>query len=376
MEFDYLIVGAGIQGLVLVDRMRALGLNVCCVERAPTVGSAQTLRSQFYIHRGHFYTEQELIGQLNNSYWLWQSMVRRLGVRIRSSDSYVGFVGDSTPWTEAWDAEGVPYTRASANTGALQGHRMQDVFTFPHMLVDGHEFIAKLTHINRHHIRFGELSTFKHAGRHYRFTLNGEAMSTRKIIVCAGAGTNAVLDSIEGLEHDVTVQTRVCQVLVLRDGVPNQSVLVPDAQMFIAPQYAPDGSPVLLYTYGTDPVHSEETCRLDVGRFARQLDTLRNTLPALGQAASEGSFYLASKTESAALGKGLRPNKAFVERLSEDVLCVLPTKLSLTINAADKVIGMVGVDLAGTESDHLAGVPPYYMPLPFANETRGVQQHA
>jgi L-2-hydroxyglutarate oxidase LhgO len=236
MKVDYLIVGAGIQGLVLVDRMRALGLNVCCVERAPYVGSAQTLRSQFYIHRGHFYTERELVGQLNNTYWNWQSMVRRLGVRIHSNESYVGFIGDSSPWTNAWDAEGVPYTRTLKKSGVLQDHRMQEVFTFPHMLVDGREFLVKLTHINRHHIRFGDLSNFRHTGRHYRFTLNGEELFARKIIVCAGAGTPAVLDSIEGVEGSVEVQTRVCQVLVMRDHVPDGSVLVPDAQMFIAPQ--------------------------------------------------------------------------------------------------------------------------------------------
>ena len=372
MKVDYLIVGAGIQGLVLVDRMRALGLNVCCVERAPYVGSAQTLRSQFYIHRGHFYTERELVGQLNNTYWNWQSMVRRLGVRIHSNESYVGFTGDSSPWTNAWDAEGVPYTRTSKKSGVLQDHRMQEVFTFPHMLVDGREFLVKLTHINRHHIRFGDLSNFRHTGRHYRFTLNGEELFARKIIVCAGAGTPAVLDSIEGVEGSVEVQTRVCQVLVMRDHVPDGSVLVPDAQMFIAPQYAPDGSPVLLYTYGTDPVDQEDTRHLDVARVARQLDALRNTLPALSRAGSEGTFYLAQKTESAMLGKGLRPNKAFVERVSDQVLCVLPTKLSLSINAADQVLALEGIECPGPKSEHLAGIPPHYGTLPFAHETRGV----
>ncbi|MBR8302960.1 FAD-binding oxidoreductase [Burkholderia dolosa] len=373
MEFDYLIIGGGIQGLILLDRMRALGLNVCCVERAADVGSGQTLRSQFYVHRGHFYTERDLIWQLNDGYPMWQRIVHRLGVRIRSTRSYIGFTGDSGAWTDAWDSQDVPYTHATGKSAVLEGHRLAEVFTFPHMLIDGREFVAKLSDANRHLIRLGEIGSIMRSNRGYRFTLNGQAMSTRKIVVCAGAGTPSVLSGIDGLDRKVEVQTRLCQVLVMRGKLPNESVLVPDAQMFIAPQYNPDGSPVLLYTYGTDPVDAGNGDALDMERIARQVDALNRTLPALGAAAASGDVYLARKTESAMLGRGLRPNKAFVERVADDVLCVLPTKLSLAINAADEVLAKLGIQHRKQPEPVPVGVPPHYLVNHAVNAFRRAQ---
>jgi hypothetical protein len=179
-------------------------------------------------------------------------------------------------------------------------------------------------------------------------------------VVCAGENTAAVIDLIPDVQKSVAIQTRVCQVVVMRGNVPDASIVVPDAQMFIAPQYAPDGAPVMLYTYGTDPLHSETNHRLDTARLEKQLDSLRATLPGLNAVARHRDVYLARKTESAALGQGQRPNGAFVERLADDVVCVLPTKLSLAINASDQVLSMFDSPRRLTPETAPVAFPPHY----------------
>ncbi|WP_207001836.1 FAD-dependent oxidoreductase [Trinickia mobilis] len=343
MNCDYVIIGTGIQALVVLDRMRALGLNVCCVEPDSHAGDGQTHRLPFYVHRGHFYAERELTSQLRDTYPSWQNMIRRLGVRIRSTESYVGFVDDSSRWTQTWDALDVPYARTSVKTGLLSGHRLKEVFSFPHMLLDGRELVAKLRQANRDLLRCGPIRHVSRCWQGYRLFAGDQLITAGKLIVCAGVNTPKVLSTIPGVETSLTIETRVCQVVTMRGAVANGSIVVPDAQMSIAPQYTADGSTVLLYTHGTSPIRTDKNHRIDLARLEQQLDTLRATLPGLSEAGRVRGIYMTLETESAALGKRSRASRSFVEEVCDDVLCVLPGKPSFAMNASDQLLSRLNI---------------------------------
>ncbi|HLX02968.1 MAG TPA: FAD-dependent oxidoreductase [Trinickia sp.] len=360
MNYDYVIIGTGIQALILLDRMRALGLNVCCIEPDSHAGEGQTHRLPFYVHRGHFYAERELTGQLRDTYPSWQNMIRRLGVRIRSTESYVGFVDDSSRWTKTWDALDIPYTRTSAKTGLLSGHRLKEVFSFPHMLFDGRELVAKLRQANRDLLRRGTIRHISRGWQGYRLFAGDQLITANKLIVCAGANTSSVLSGIPDVDAGVTTQTRVCQVLTMRGAVANGSIVVPDAQMSIAPQYTADGSTVLLYTHGTSPIRTEKNHRIDLARLEQQLDSLRATLPGLSDAGRVRGIYTTLETESAALGKRSRGSRSFVDEVAEDVLCVLPGKPSFAMNASDQLLSRLNLGRRREAQSPPAEMTPQY----------------
>jgi hypothetical protein len=357
VKYDCVIVGAGIQGLVLLDQALAHGLNACCIDRLPRVGDGQTLRSQFYIHRGHFYTERDLIDQLHEAYPKWRELVRRLRVGVRSTESYVGFVGDPSAWTKMWTLCEVPYAPVTHCPSILEGNRLAHIYRFPHMMFDGRELLAKLVQRNRDCLKFGTIDAIDGRQGGYRLRVGDSTLDTQNIVLCAGAGTPELIGMLPNVRKRVPVQTRTCQVLAMRGPVPDSSIVIPDAQMFIAPQYEADGSPVLLYTHGTDPVLEDgKRAAVDATRLHAQLNALKTVLPGLHATASERTLYLAQKTESAELGVGKRPNGAFVERIAEGVVCVLPTKLSLAVNAADSVLELIEPERLPLHAEPLVGV--------------------
>jgi hypothetical protein len=357
VKYDCVIIGAGIQGLVLLEQALAHGLNACCVDRLPRVGDGQTLRSQFYIHRGHFYTERDLIDQLHDAYPKWRELVRRLRIEVRSKDSYVGFVGDPGAWTKMWTLCEVPYAPVTTCPPILEGNRLAHIYRFPHMMFDGRELLAKLVQRNRGCLKFGAIESVEEAGSGYRLRIGDSAIDTKHIVLCAGAGTPDLIGMLPTVRKRVPVQTRSCQVLAMRGPVPDSSIVVPDAQMFIAPQYEADGSPVLLYTHGTDPVLEKgKQPAVDATRLHAQLNALKSVLPGLHAAASERTLYLAQKTESAELGVGKRPNGAFVERIADGVVCVLPTSLSLAINASERALALIEPEQVPLHAEALVGV--------------------
>jgi glycine/D-amino acid oxidase-like deaminating enzyme len=370
MNYDYAIIGAGIQGLVLLDRMRALGLNVCGIDPDPQADGRQADRAPFHVHRGHGVAERERMEQLHDAYPHWQNIVRRLGVRIRSTESYVGFAGDSRRWTDAWDALDLPYAQTAAKSGLLAGHRLQAVFTFPHMLFDGRELFAKLRQANREHLLAGAIRHVSPCWQGYRLFVGDRLLTAKKLIVCAGAGTADVLNAIPDLTTRVEVQTRVCQVLTMRGAIANASIVVPDAQMSITPQYAADGSAVLLYTHGTRPIRTEKNHRIDIARLEKQLDALRATLPGLSEAGRVRGIYTTLETES--LPSGALSRHAFVERVADDVLCVLPARPSFAMNASDQVLSLLNSHRSYAPAPAHAARPPYLAPSHPHQEIQGV----
>lgn len=322
----------------------------------PRVGEGQTLRSQFYIHRGHFYNDRELVDQLNDAYPKWRDLMRRLRVNVRSTDSYVGFVGDPSAWTAMWTLCDLHYVPVKGCPPALEGHRLAHIFRFSHVMFDGRELLAKLVQRNRNCLKFGTIDAIEACHDGYRLHIGDSAIETQKIVLCAGAGTPELIGMLPHVRKTAAVQTRASQVLAMRGRVPDASIVIPDAQLFIAPQYEADGSPVLLYTHGTDPLlENGKRAAVDPTRLHAQLNALRSLLPGLHAAANERTLYLAQKTESAVTGAGGRPSGPYVEQIADGVVCVLPNKLSLAINAAETALAMIEPEHAILHAEPLVG---------------------
>jgi glycine/D-amino acid oxidase-like deaminating enzyme len=357
VKYDCVIIGAGIQGLVLLDQALAHGLNACCIDRLPRVGDGQTLRSQFYIHRGHFYTGRSLIDQLHDAYPKWRDLVRRLRVQVRSTESYVGFVGDSGAWTRMWTLCDLHYVPVSRCPPVLEGNRLAHLYRFSHMMFDGRELLAKLVQRNRGCLKFGTIDAIDESQSGYRLRIRDSVLDTHQIVLCAGAGTPEVIGMLPRVRKDVPLQTRACQVLAMRGCVPDASIVIPDAQMFIAPQYETDGTPMLLYTHGTDPVlEGGKRAAVDPTRLHAQLNALKSVLPGLHAVVSERTLYLAQKTESAEFGAGTCASGPYVERIADGVVCVLPNRLSLAINAAETALVMIEPEQVPLHAEPLVGV--------------------
>ncbi|CAB3760272.1 FAD-dependent oxidoreductase [Paraburkholderia humisilvae] len=357
MKYDCVIVGAGIQGLLLLDQALARGLNACCIDRLPRVGDGQTLRSQFYLHRGHFYAERELINQLHDAYPKWRELMRRLRINVRSTESYVGFVGDPSAWTRVWTLCDLHHVPVTACPPALEGNHLAHIYRFSHAMFDGRELLAKLVQRNRAFLKFGTIDAIDEGHDGYQMRVGDSTLDTHHIVLCAGAGTPELVGMLPHVRKTVSVQTRACQVLAMRGRVPDASIVIPDAQLFIAPQYEADGSPVLLYTHGADPLlDNGRRAVVDPTRLHAQLNALKSLLPGLHAAANERTLYLAQKTESAAMSGGKHPNGPYVERIADGVVCVLPNKLSLAINAAETALSMIEPEQAPLHAESLVGV--------------------
>ncbi|TKC86287.1 FAD-binding oxidoreductase [Trinickia terrae] len=377
MNFDYAVIGTGIQALVVLDRMRALGLNACGVEPESRTADGQVHRLPFYVHRGHCYAERELAGPLRDTYANWQNMIRRLGVKIRSTESYVGFTGDSSRWTQTWDALDIPYAQTSLKTGLLSAHRLSEAYAFPHMSFDGRELLARLRQANRDFLMGGAIRHVSRCWQGYRLFVGDRLITAKKLIVCAGAHLPGVLEALPDVEARLPVQTRVCQVLTMRGPVPNASIVVPDAQMSIAPQYTADGSTVLLYTHGANPIRTDKNHRIDIARLELQLDALRATLPGLSDTGRVRGIYMTLETESAAFGgKGTRTGRRFVEQVDDDVLCVLPGKPSFAMNASDELLSLLNAGRRSAQETECAAEPSYFAAARIRHAFEGAQHRA
>ncbi len=70
--YDLVVIGAGITGSLLTYKLRTSFPNIKILNfEIDKNYQSQTYRSQFYIHRGHFYQEVGLMKKLNDSYNSW-----------------------------------------------------------------------------------------------------------------------------------------------------------------------------------------------------------------------------------------------------------------------------------------------------------------
>ena len=120
---DCVVIGAGIQGLVTHDKLRKRKINSLCI--GTEIGGLQTIRSQFYLHRGHFYQELEMVETLNKIYNEWYQLVKNMKLKIYHNCSYVGFKDSSEQWRRAWDIFKIPYKKDIIQDKCFQKNKIK-----------------------------------------------------------------------------------------------------------------------------------------------------------------------------------------------------------------------------------------------------------
>lgn len=346
MKVDALIIGSGIQGLILTRELRKQGLNVKCITNCP-IGGDQTLKSQFYLHRGHFYDKVSLATTLDATYRHWVSLLQELNLHLTKDQSYIGFNSESDRklWTSFWKSAHLTYEKATVLPDVLKQSRGVSFYKFPHILFSGEELIAKLAEDLSSSFIFGNIKEIKKIDANTQSTtLDSDGTQipiiSKYIILCAGSGNAILAEMVKApLKKNLKMQQRSCLALTLAGDLPNISLLLPGQKIFIAPQYDHHGRVHWIYTYGIDPAVTGMPKEHDAARLKKQLNALFDFFPSLQKNAYfDIHAYNALKFESADVGDGFRPNEAFVHSLTQNIFLIWPTKLTLVFEASHEVM--------------------------------------
>lgn len=366
LETDVLVIGAGIQGMILAHELCKAGKRVICLEKN-VLGGKQTLQSQFYLHRGHFYKDVDLARTLNANYAHWEKLFHFLNLPPASTKSYVGFnaINDEKTWVESWLKAKLPFSLAKNVPALLIQAQHATFYSFPHILFDGDLLIERLCQYLSPLFFFGSLTSVKinqDGSKKSVVQTNGVSREiiSKHIVFCAGENNLKLIHLIESDDKAAPkIQIRSCQIMTLKGRIPNLSLVLPGLEMFLAPQYT-NGEIHWLYTHGYDPLvmPNENEGELNTARIKKQVKALYALFPKLDKWVDpDASVYTARKIESADLGHGKRPNKAFVHRVIDGVFAIWPTKLALAFEAATEVINLMQNDntTAGSRLDFPIG---------------------
>src|SRR5712691_3831683 len=91
---DVLIIGGGVQGLWLLNKLHLSGYSTLLLERGE-LGGAQTCHSHVYIHQGHLYEHVSLAERLKDVNVQWGAWLAQHSVRRGVQPSFFGFPSPS-----------------------------------------------------------------------------------------------------------------------------------------------------------------------------------------------------------------------------------------------------------------------------------------
>lgn len=357
---DVLIIGAGIQGLWIANKLKKLGFSVLLITDKD-IGNGQTLNSQVYKHKGHFYNNVKIAQHLQEVEPDWDKFIRENNLQPAQQNSFLAFESQHTQkWLKIWDQAKLEYTPIQQHEipqffqqGSL---RKGNFYNTGETCLNGKELIEKLVQPVKEHIFQGKITGFRlhdKSVNEIEAVINGRLyyIVAKRIVLTAGRGNQTLLNQITKDNHVLfeqtknTQQLRRCQVLVIKGKkLPPTTILCPGYKLFIGCRQVNEES-VWLVTYGVDDpikLDSESAIPIDLHRLHNCIQQLKNVIPQIFELDLDWGLYPAVKAESQALGAGHRPNEDFVGNCGlENVLTVYPTKLSLAPRAGRKVINQI-----------------------------------
>lgn len=372
LDLDVLVIGGGIQGLWLLNDLKAAGYAAALLERR-TLGGGQTLHSHIYIHRGYLYREKELIGHLSGVTERWTRWIRRHKPPQAAGPSYFGFEDPSQAdrKLELWSSTGLEFEKpleGNRMPRALRGGVIRSVYKTPEIGLMGESLISLLNGevepcITR--IQEVERVSVTRDGRRVDeievSTASGPVtFRPRALVLAAGAGNQALLDLMTSGAHRMlgrvqgAQQIRKAHMLVLKGPLEPLTGVFDTGSLFMVARKAADGEMVWLISdnrseslfFVEDWLEYDPTWWLplvisSLRRIApRQLDSFDSL---------RWGVYAAPKAEGAARG-GL-PSEERIESYGvENLWTVWPTKLTLAPLVSETVLGRIrqqGVRPAG-----------------------------
>jgi glycerol-3-phosphate dehydrogenase len=122
--FDAVIVGAGVAGLMIANKLAGIGLHVVVLERAPTVASGPSTRNEGWLHRGSYHAasikDRHNAVQVARRCIYGHDQIRQFAPEVIEEPDCPAYamVGDSNKVSETisrWNEAGVSYSPFSTS---------------------------------------------------------------------------------------------------------------------------------------------------------------------------------------------------------------------------------------------------------------------
>ncbi|MDR3479018.1 MAG: FAD-dependent oxidoreductase [Gammaproteobacteria bacterium] len=361
VETDIAIVGGGISGLWLLNRLRQLGYSTILLESA-TLGGGQTNKSQGIIHGGMKYALQGKLTSASQSIsdmpTVWKACLAGHGeidlhhVPVLSEHQYLWSTGKLAGKLTGFFAN----VALQGRVAELKPNAYPDVFKDPQfkglvysldeMAVDVNVLVRELVKPHQDVIfKIGALSEdslhLDETGRLIALevqTASGEAIQikTQKTIFTAGAGNEMVLKKLNS--KTVAMQRRPLHMVVVKSDFSYPVFahcfgMGATPRITITTHIAADGKTVW-YLGGQI---AEEGVKLDSpSQIAIAKKELTALFPWLDFSASHFASFMIDRAESAQPG-GKRPDSSEFKEI-ENMIVAWPTKLALAPKLADDIL--------------------------------------
>ncbi len=358
INLDAVIVGGGIAGLWLLNLLAAKGYRVIALE-ASELGCEQTLASQGMIHGGLKYA---LSGNLTNASEAIAGMPERWRACL-AGQAEVDLSG-LEPLSEHYYLFAEATTLGKLTTffasKALRGRISKldsrdfpaalavsefngSVYELQDFVLNTSSLLERLLTPVRHLVFRQQLKSeqVQRADCGYRLQLGTRAVNTNKLILCAGAGMQALLDGLGITEPKM--QLRPLQQIVVKHDFPHPlfghcltGVRRAEPRLTITSHPAPDGG-WLWYVGGQ---LASEGAALEKGELITHARReLATCIPWIDWNRAE---FTALRSDRAEPGQthGRRPDEAFAAQINDCLVC-WPTKLSLAPDLGDRVLALL-----------------------------------
>ena len=349
---DVLVVGGGIQGLLVLRRLLAAGYAAVLVDRGP-LGGQQTCHSHVYIHQGHVYNNARFVERLRRVAPFWDELVRTSGLHLEAQGSVYGFASAASRdrWTTRWRAPEIGLQYAASDVpGALAGSATVTCVTTPEYGLNGHDLVRKLAaplapHIGQvRAVRGFEVASAGLSVRRVVVETHTGAVLTiepRLVVLCAGMGNAALLREVDARRTPPPRRVDVQEVhhgrmLVVRGRtLPRLAGFFPDHHGLLVVSRAAGDDTVWLVDYTADKARADRATQWTRG----VIEQLQRLVPRslADPTMLRWGTYAAAKTEPSTRQFPERRDR--VEAFGyENLLVSWPVKLTLAPLCADEIL--------------------------------------
>jgi glycerol-3-phosphate dehydrogenase len=370
IEFDVAIVGGGIAGLWILDRLVGRGMRAALLE-ANALGSQQTIASQGMIHGGLKYA---LGGELTRASEAIAAMPSRWraclegrgevdlrGVRVASKRHYLwanaGVVGRLGAFLASHLLHGrVERVADDALPPAFPRPFTGVVYALEDPVIDVVSLVGHLGATHRERIGRARVDAadfeFDAHGRLEAIVTGGHEIRANAFVFAAGAGNEALLQKLP--DAPVMQRRPLHQAIVWHPSLPELHAHCISARSAGEPRltitsHDDAGGHRVWYVGGA--VATKGVARDASAQVAAVRSALRACLPWLDLSAAAIETVRIDRAEPRTTG-GLRPNEPFVAHL-RNMLVVWPTKLALVPDLGDRVVAALGSLRGSAGAAHL-----------------------
>ncbi len=375
---DAVIVGGGVAGLWLLNRLKERGYSVLLLE-ADRLGNGQTLASQGMIHGGLKYA---LGGALNRASEAiadmparWRACLNGTGeldlraVPVASEQNLLfadaSSLGRLTTFFAAKALRGRIRKLADAEVPKMLGADVS-VYTLDDLVIDSRALIEALQQpvaeqLYEHRLTADEITPVD-AG--YRLQLGTTVVDTRRLLLCAGTGNSALLDGL-GVTSPRTQRRPLAQVIVRQAALPPlfghclTDIRGPEPRLTISSHR--DGDGWLWYLGGQ--LAGDGVNLGDDELKTRARSELAHCLPNLDLTGAELEVLRVDRAEPCYDGR--RPDNACAIA-SDGLIVCWPVKLSLAPDLGERVLRLLDAP-AGLPTPQLALPPAQAGLVPWAS---------